>query len=276
MTPSTERAKAEAPTSDPQTSDPKTSDAQTPQPGMEAGPGKKLRIAAVGDLHVGETSHRVYRDLFDQVHEEADVLCLCGDLVNFGKTVEVENLLEDLRACRIPMVGVLGNHEHECGQPQEVIRMLTEAGVKMLTGEAYEIDGVGFAGGKGFVGGFGRYMLSSFGEASIKTFVNEAVEDANLIENSIRTLRTERSVVLLHYAPVVDTVIGEPPEIHAFLGSSRLAEVVDRYENVKLVLHGHAHRGAPEGRTARGVPVYNVALPVLRTMGDTPYRVFEV
>ena len=154
--------------------------------------------------------------------------------------------------------------------------MLAEAGVKMLTGEAYEIDGVGFAGGKGFVGGFGRYMLSSFGETSIKTFVNEAVEDANLIENSIRTLRTERSVVLLHYAPVVDTVIGEPPEIHAFLGSSRLAEVVDRYENVKLVLHGHAHRGAPEGRTARGVPVYNVALPVLRTLGDTPYRVFEV
>lgn len=249
---------------------------QTPQPGMEAGPKKKLRVAAVGDLHVGETSHRAYRDLFDRVHEDADVLCLCGDLVNFGKTVEVENLLEDLRACRIPMVGVLGNHEHECGQPQEVTRMLTEAGVRMLSGEAYEIDGVGFAGGKGFVGGFGRYMLSSFGEASIKTFVNEAVEDANLIENSIRTLRTERSVVLLHYAPVVDTVIGEPPEIHAFLGSSRLAEVVDRYENVKLVLHGHAHRGAPEGRTARGVPVYNVALPVLRTLGDTPYRVFEV
>src|SRR5690606_20679613 len=214
---------------------------------------KKLRVAAVGDLHVGETSHRAYRDLFDRVHEDADVLCLCGDLVNFGKTVEVENLLEDLRACRIPMVGVLGNHEHECGQPQEVTRMLTDAGVKMLTGEAYEIDGVGFAGGKGFVGGFGRYMLSSFGEASVKTFVNEAVEDANLIENSIRTLRTERSVVLLHYAAVVD-----------------------RYENVKLVLHGHAHRGAPEGRTARGVPVYNVALPVLRTLGDTPYRVFEV
>jgi len=251
-------------------------ESQTPQPGMEAGPKKKLRVAAVGDLHVGETSHRAYRDLFDRVHEDADVLCLCGDLVNFGKTVEVENLLEDLRACRIPMVGVLGNHEHECGQPLEVARMLSEAGVKMLTGEAYEIDGVGFAGGKGFVGGFGRYMLSSFGEASVKTFVNEAVEDANLIENSIRTLRTERSVVLLHYAPVVDTVIGEPPEIHAFLGSSRLAEVVDRYENVKLVVHGHAHRGAPEGRTARGVPVYNVALPVLRALGDTPYRVFEV
>lgn len=249
---------------------------QTPQPGMEAGPGKKLRVAAVGDLHVGETSQRAYRDLFERVDEDADVLCLCGDLVNFGKTVEVENLLEDLRACRIPMVGVLGNHEHECGQPEEVVRLLSDAGVKMLTGEAYEIEGVGFAGGKGFVGGFGRYMLSPFGEASIKHFVKEAVEDANLIENSIRTLRTERSVVLLHYSPVVDTVVGEPPEIHPFLGSSRLGEVVDRYENVKLVVHGHAHRGAPEGRTARGVPVYNVALPVLRTLGDTPYRVFEV
>jgi Icc-related predicted phosphoesterase len=119
-------------------------------------------------------------------------------------------------------------------------------------------------------------MLSPFGEASVKAFVGEAVEDANAIENSIRTLRTERSVVVLHYAPVVDTVMGEPPEIHAFLGSSRLGEVVDRYENVKLVVHGHAHRGAPEGRTPRGVPVYNVALPVLRTLGDTPYRVFEV
>jgi Icc-related predicted phosphoesterase len=193
-------------------------------------------------------------------HDDADVLCLCGDLTNYGKTGEVENLLADLRQCRIPMVGVLGNHEHECGQPDHVTQMLSHAGVKMLTGQAYEIEGVGFAGGKGFVGGFGRYMLSSFGEASIKTFVQAAVEDANLIENSIRTLRTERSVVLLHYSPVVDTVVGEPPEIHAFLGSSRLAETIDRYDNISLVVHGHAHRGAPEGRTNKGTPVYNVAL----------------
>ncbi|PZU59250.1 MAG: metallophosphoesterase [Brevundimonas sp.] len=251
-------------------------DPQTPQPGLEPGPGRKMRVAAVGDLHVGETSQRAYRDLFERVADDADVLCLCGDLTNYGKTGEVERLLEDLRLCRIPMVGVLGNHEHECGQPDHVVQMLCDAGVKMLTGQAYEIDGVGFAGGKGFVGGFGRYMLSSFGEDSIKRFVQEAVEDANLIENSIRMLRTERSVVLLHYAPVVETVIGEPPEIHAFLGSSRLAETIDRYDNVSLVVHGHAHRGGPEGRTHRGVPVYNVALPVLRTLGDLPYRVFEV
>lgn len=220
---------------------------------------------------------RAYRDLFQRVADDADVLCLCGDLVNFGKTSEVEALLEDLKTCTLPMVAVMGNHEHECGQPEVVEQMLSDVGVIMLSGgRSHEIEGVGFAGSKGFVGGFGRYMLSAFGEASIKTFVQEAVEDANALETSIRSLRTERSVVLLHYAPVVDTVIGEPPEIHAFLGSSRLAETIDRYENVALVLHGHAHRGAPEGRTHRGVPVYNVALPVLKTLGDAPYRVFEV
>ncbi|RYG10477.1 MAG: metallophosphoesterase [Caulobacteraceae bacterium] len=244
---------------------------------MDAGPARRLRVAAVGDLHVGEATKGAHRALFEHVSDDADVLCLCGDLTNYGKTPEVQNLLEDIRLCKIPMVGVLGNHEHECGQPEHVADMLCEAGVKVLSaGRSYEIEGVGFAGGKGFVGGFGRYMLSPFGEASIKTFVQEAVEDANQIENSIRMLRTERSVVLLHYAPVVDTVVGEPPEIHAFLGSSRLAETIDRYDNVKVVFHGHAHRGAPEGRTNKGVPVYNVALPVLRTLGDTPYRVFEV
>lgn len=252
-------------------------DPQTPQPGLDAGPKKKLRVAAVGDLHVGEAADKPYRELFERVHEDADVLCLCGDMVNFGKTREVEILIDDLKTCKIPMVGVMGNHEHECGQPEHVQDMLCAAGVKMIAaGRSYEIEGVGFAGGKGFVGGFGRYMLSPFGEGSIKTFVQEAVEDANQIETSIRSLRTERSVVLLHYSPIVDTVVGEPPEIHAFLGSSRLAETIDRYENVKLVVHGHAHRGAPEGTTNRGVPVYNVALPVLRTLGETSYRVFEV
>ena len=252
------------------------SDSQTPQPGLEPGPASRLRVAAVGDLHVGEGTSP-YRDLFERVSEDADVLCLCGDLVNFGKTAEVEALIADLRLCRIPMVGVMGNHEHECGQPDEVMDMLCDAGVHMLAGgRSHEIGGVGFAGTKGFVGGFGRYMLSAFGEASVKTFVQDSIDDATVLETSIRSLRTERSVVLLHYAPVVDTVMGEPPEIHAFLGSSRLAETIDRYDNVSLVVHGHAHRGAPEGRTNKGVPVYNVALPVLKTLGDTPYRVFEV
>lgn len=270
MTPSPEGAGAPAQNAD--------GSAQTPQPGLAPGPARRLRVAAVADLHVGETAERPYRDLFDRVERDADVLVLAGDLVNFGKTREVEILIEDLRACRIPVVAVLGNHEHECGQPDVVAAMLRDAGVRLLgDGAAFEIEGVGFAGAKGFVGGFGRYMLTSFGEAAIKRFVAEAIKDANTLETSIRSLRTERSVVALHYAPVVDTVVGEPPEIHAFLGSSRLAEVIDRYENVTLVIHGHAHRGAPEGRTNRGAPVFNVALPVLKAAGsETPYRVFEV
>jgi len=270
MIPSTEGAGAPGQTAE--------ASAQTPQPGLAPGPERRLRVAAVGDLHVNENAERPYRELFDRVDQDADVLVLAGDLVNFGKTREVEILIEDLRACRIPIVAVMGNHEHECGQPEAVQAMLADAGVKMLgDGSAFEIEGVGFAGAKGFVGGFGRYMLTSFGEKEIKRFVSEAVEDANVLETSIRSLRTERSVVALHYAPVVDTVVGEPPEIHAFLGSSRLAEVIDRYENVSLVVHGHAHRGAHEGKTNRGVPVFNVALPVLRTLGaEKPYRVFEV
>ncbi|HEX8233937.1 MAG TPA: metallophosphoesterase [Caulobacteraceae bacterium] len=244
---------------------------------VEAAPAaERVRVAAVGDLHVGEMHVHPYRDLFAEASREADVLCLAGDLTNFGKTREAEILAEDLQACTIPVVGVLGNHDYECGQPEEVIRILSQAGVKVLHGEAYEVRGVGFAGAKGFVGGFGRYMLSPFGEPEIKSFVQEAVKDANELENSIRMLRTERSVVVLHYAPVADTVQGEPPEIFPFLGSTRLAETIDRYENVDLVVHGHAHRGAYQGKTARGVPVYNVALPVLRTLGERPYALFEV
>ncbi len=183
-------------------------------------------------------------------------------MVNFGRTTEVEALLKDLRLCRIPMVGVMGNHEHECGQPEVIMDMFCDAGVTMLSGgRNREIGGVGFAGAKGFVGGFGRYMLSSFGEASIKTFVQEAVDDAHQLETSIRSLRTERSVVLLHYAPIVDTVIGEPPELHCFLGSSRLGETIDLYDNISVVVHGHAHRGAAEGQTPRGCPSLMLPCP---------------
>ena len=245
--------------------------------GPDAAPsGAPMRVAAVGDLHVGEAHPHPYRDLFAAASQEADVLCLCGDLTNFGKTREAEILAEDLQACTVPVVAVLGNHDYECGQPQEVERILTEAGVKLLNGEAYEIDGVGFAGGKGFIGGFGRYMLSSFGEPEIKHFVQAAVDDANQIENSLRMLRTDRKVVVLHYAPVAETLAGEPPEIFAFLGSSRLGETIDRYDNVSLVLHGHAHRGTHEGRTPGGAPVYNVALPILRSLGERPFAVFDI
>ncbi len=237
---------------------------------------KPLRLAALGDLHVGENMDRPYRDLFSKISQEADVLALCGDLTNFGKTPEAEILAEDLRACTIPVVGVLGNHDSECGQPQEVARILHEAGMRLLDGEAYEIEGVGFAGCKGFIGGFGRGMLSAFGEPEIKAFVQASVDENLKLESSLRMLRTERIVVITHYSPVQETVEGEPPEIFAFLGSARLGETIDRFEGVKCALHGHAHRGAHVGRTARGVPVYNVAKPVLNRDLGVEYAVFDV
>jgi Icc-related predicted phosphoesterase len=235
-----------------------------------------MKLAAIGDLHVGENHVHPYRELFQRISDEADVLALCGDLTNFGKTPEAEILAEDLRACSIPVVGVLGNHDYECGQPQEVARILHEGGLRLLDGEAIEIDGVGFAGCKGFIGGYGRHMLTAFGEPEIKSFVQAAVDENLKLETSLRMLRTERNVVLLHYSPVQDTVEGEPPEIFAFLGSARMGETIDRFDGVKCVLHGHAHRGAYEGRTARGTPVYNVAKPVLNRDLGIEYALFEV
>jgi Icc-related predicted phosphoesterase len=236
----------------------------------------KLRVAAIGDLHVGENHQAPYRELFSRVSQEADVLVLCGDLTNYGKTPEVEILAEDLHACTIPVIGVLGNHDYECGQPQEVSRILHEAGMIVLDGEAREIEGVGFAGCKGFIGGFGRYMLSAFGEPEIKTFVQASVDENLKLETSLRMLRNDRIVVVTHYAPVQDTVEGEPPEIFPFLGSARMGETIDRFDGVKLALHGHAHRGAYEGRTARGVPVYNVARPVLNRDLGVEFALYEV
>lgn len=233
-------------------------------------------LAAMGDLHVGEDDAGRYRELFAEISDKADVLALCGDLTNFGKTREAENLAEDLMACSIPVVGVLGNHDHECDQPQEVSRILHEAGVKLLDGEAFEIGGVGFAGCKGFVGGFGRNMLSAFGEPALKAFVQAAVDENLKLESSLRMLRSEKIVVVLHFSPIPETLVGEPLEIYPFLGSSRLAETIDRYEDVRLALHGHAHRGAYHGHTPRGVPVYNVARPLLEQQFGRPYTLLDI
>jgi Icc-related predicted phosphoesterase len=230
----------------------------------------------MGDLHVTEHDAGRYRALFSEISEAADVLALCGDLTNFGKTSEAERLAEDLSACSIPVVAVLGNHDHECGQPEHVIQILQQAGVTVLDEQAVVIKDVGFAGVKGFVGGFGRGELGAFGEASIKTFVDESINEARKLENALRSLRTERTVAVLHYAPVAETVAGEPPEIFPFLGSSQLANAVDRFENVKVVVHGHAHRGTYAGHTMRGVPVYNCAQFVVSEAFGRPYALLDV
>ena len=236
----------------------------------------KLRVAAIGDLHVMEDSVQPYRELFTEIAGSADVLVLCGDLTNFGKTSEAEILADDIRACPIPVLGVLGNHDFECGQPDEVARILHEAGMIVLGEQAHEIDGVGFAGVKGFMGGYGRGELAPFGEPIAKAFVDEALNEARKLENGLRQLRTERSIAVLHYSPVVETLEGEPVEIFQYLGSQRLADAIDRFDHVKAVVHGHAHHGTYEGRTMRGIPVYNVAQFVCREALGRPYAVIEV
>ena len=235
-----------------------------------------LRVAAIGDLHVQEDSEAPYRELFGEISGVADVLLLCGDLTNFGKSSEAEILAADIQHCSIPVLGVLGNHDYECGQPEEVARILHEAGMKVLDEQAVEIDGVGFAGVKGFLGGFGRGELAPFGEPIVKAFVDEAMNEARKLENALRSLRTERSVAVLHYSPTEETLEGEPKAIYQYLGSQRLADAIDRFSNVKAVVHGHAHHGSYEGRTPGGTPVYNVAQFVVKSRFGRPYALLEI
>lgn len=233
-----------------------------------------IKVAAMGDLHVQEDAQTSYRDLFGEISREADVLVLTGDLTNLGKPREAELLAEDLRACSIPVVAVLGNHDYESGCVEQIAATLRQAGVHLLDGQAIELNDVGFVGVKGFVGGFGRRMLGSFGEPAIKAMVAESVNEAMRLENAMRQVRAKRTLVVLHYAPVPETVAGEPPEIFPFLGSSRLAETIDRFK-VSAVVHGHAHRGSYEGRTPGGASVYNVAMHIAKPTGR-PYALLEI
>jgi Icc-related predicted phosphoesterase len=222
-----------------------------------------MRVAAVGDVHCKKTSAGAFQALFAAMAEAADVLVLCGDLTDLGQAEEARVLAKELSAAKSrPVVAVLGNHDYESGETDQVKGILTEAGVTLLDGDALEIDGVGFAGAKGLGGGFGQRALQPWGEDIMKRFVREAVDEALKLESGLAKLRTSQRVVVLHYSPVRDTVEGEPSEIFPFLGSSRLEEPLLRYP-VSVVFHGHAHRGRPEGRTRTGVPVYNVCLPLL-------------
>jgi Icc-related predicted phosphoesterase len=237
-----------------------------------------VRIAAVGDIHLGGKGlEPPLQILFGQVSEHADVLVLCGDLTDRGDPEEARLMARALSAVAVPIVAVLGNHDYECGKVTEVTRILADAGVHVLDGDAYEVHGVGFAGVKGFAGGFGRRALGPWGEPSIKQFVREALDEALKLETALGRLRTERKVAVLHYSPVVGTVVGEPLEIYAYLGSSRLEEPLTRYP-VDVVFHGHAHHGAPESRTREDVPVYNVSMVLLQnTYPDRPpFRVVEL
>lgn len=235
-----------------------------------------MRIAATADLHFNPQSYARLQDQFERVRHEADLLVLAGDLTNYGQPDEMEPLLNVLVRLRVPTVVVLGNHDYESGKQDELCRMMVSAGVKVLDGTAYERDGVGFAGTKGFVGGFGRGMLTAFGEREIKQFVQASIDEALKLERAMSQLRTSKRMVVLHYSPIAETVQGEAPEIFAFMGTSRLAEVVDRH-GADLVVHGHAHHGKIEGRTTAGVPVHNVAISLLQAQKPPSlYKIFDL
>jgi Icc-related predicted phosphoesterase len=239
---------------------------------------KAVRLAAVGDVHCKRGSEGAFRELFASASQLADVLVLCGDLTDYGTPEEAEVLAAELRAgVRVPVVAVLGNHDFESGKQDEVKAIVARTGAVVLDGDSCEIGGVGFAGAKGFGGGFGDRMLGPWGEAAIKLFVHEAVEEALKLETALRRLETAARVVLLHYAPIEETVVGEPAAIYPFLGSSRLEEPLERYP-VTAVFHGHAHHGALQGRTRTGVPVFNVCLPLLRAASPDrpPLRLIDV
>ena len=236
-----------------------------------------VRLAAVGDIHCTKTSEGTLQPLFSKATESADVLLLCGDLTDYGLPEEAHILVKELSAARIPTLAVFGNHDYESGKQDEVQQILTDAGVTLLDGNACEIQGIGFAGVKGFGGGFGSKALGAWGEESIKKFVHEAVDEALKLESALAKLETPQRIAVLHYSPIRATVEGEPLELFPFLGSSRLEEPLTRY-SVTAAFHGHAHHGYLEGRTSSNIPVYNVAMPLLRKAfpKQPPFRLLEI
>jgi Icc-related predicted phosphoesterase len=237
-----------------------------------------VRIAAVSDLHYGRTTAPgSLQPLFTQITESADVFVMCGDATDYGLAEEARAFVKEFTATvKIPTVSVLGNHDFESGQQDEIRRILTDAGITVLDGDTTEILGVGFAGVKGFAGGFGRRALGPWGEDIIKKFVHEAVDEALKLESALARLRTDRLVAVLHYSPIQSTVEGEPPEIFPFLGCSRLEDPLTRFP-VSAVFHGHAHHGRPEGRTRNNVPVFNVSISLMREVSpDRPFRLVEL
>lgn len=236
-----------------------------------------VRVAAVGDFHCGEKDGGLYRDLFAKVNEEADVLLLAGDLTRRGIPAEVEVVLGELADVRVPILAVLGNHDHESGNVERVNDMLRARGVHLLDESPFELnEHVGFAGVKGYMGGFGRYTLTAFGEQDTKQFVSTTLDEVQKLEYALRRLSTPVRVVLLHYAPIMETVMGEPEQIFPFLGNDRLVEPIDRFK-AAVAFHGHAHHGTFRGTTPGGVPVFNVSMVRVREEAGLPmYYVHEI
>jgi Icc-related predicted phosphoesterase len=237
-------------------------------------PNRAVRIAAIADIHFDGAQPGALRELFGEIQPNADILAICGDMTTHGRPEQMLAFTSELSGLELPVVAVLGNHDHESGADAECADILGDAGVHVLDGTHVVIEGVGFAGTKGFAGGFGRAALGPFGEQLIKDFVNAALDEALKLEKALHHLESESRIVLLHYAPIEETLLGEPEVLYPFLGSSRLVQPLDTL-GAAAIFHGHAHHGTAEGRTPGGIPVYNVALPVLHKAGLN-VRFFDV
>jgi Icc-related predicted phosphoesterase len=241
-------------------------------------PEKKTKIAAIGDLHVRETDKGKWSEYFREVSKQAEVLVICGDLTDTGDEAEAYVLAEELKSCTIPVVSVLGNHDFEKSRHKLIRQILQNDHMHVLDGEAVVIGNLGFAGIKGFGGGFDNFMLSMFGEGAMKAFVQEAVDEVLHLDRALARLdanpETLKKIVLYHYSPIKETIIGEPEPIYPFLGCSRLAEPLTR-RHVVAAFHGHAHAGALEGSLPGGTKVYNVSRPILIKAG-LPFLLLEV
>jgi Icc-related predicted phosphoesterase len=215
------------------------------------------------------------RELLQDVEDAADILLLAGDLTNLGLVDEMEVLLEDLQDLSIPIMAVLGNHDYENDHAELLMAMLRSQGIHVLECTVCVMDGVGFVGTKGFCGGFGRYSVQTFGEQALKSFVQEGMDEAERLNEALGAIGSKKKVVVTHYSPTRDTLKGESEEVYAFLGTSRLAEVLDK-NNVDVVFHGHAHHGSPRGRTYGGIVVHNVSRFVQMRFGPRAYYVLEL
>jgi Icc-related predicted phosphoesterase len=234
-----------------------------------------IRIAAVGDVHVGEDSDERFEPWIESVHAEADVLLLAGDLTRAGFPAEAARLARELAKIRIPIVAVLGNHDYQMDRNEEIGAILTGAGVRVLEGDAVVLpvgsSRLGIAGTKGFGGGFLGACGSEFGEPEMKAFIRHTKRLADTLRSRLLALDADVRVALMHYAPIPDTLEGERREIYPFLGSYLLAEAVDAAK-AHFVVHGHAHAGIEIGATPGGIPVRNVA----RTVIKQPYKIYRI
>jgi uncharacterized protein len=234
-----------------------------------------MKIAAIGDLHCRIYTNTLIDSLLPDIQNQADVLIMTGDLTDTGLPEEADTLVNQLRQLRLPVITVLGNHDFENGKEDEIKAILRKAGIILLDSSAFEIGDIGFVGTKGFCGGVGKNLLQPFGEKAIKRFVEAGMHEAVELESVLARTECKRRVAVLHYSPIKETLQGESTEIYPFLGSEHLAAAIDR-QGVDFVLHGHAHHGSPEGRTAGGIPVYNVSRYVLDQHFKRNYCLLEI